>query len=84
MKHWLGNIFIVDLEVHIDPSPISNWFEGSSDTVSTNNGLEATNRTIKERETLRRRLPLTTFLEKARNTVLHWSACPDHKVILLI
>lgn len=52
----------------------SNWYEGFSlRTPSTNNGLEAINRTIKKENTMRERLPLPRFLTVAEDIVKGWS-----------
>lgn len=50
------------------------WFEGYAPGFpSTNNSLEATNKTIKDENTLRERLPLKQFVEAAREIVHNWS-----------
>ena len=54
---------------------LSGWYEGySGHRPSTNNGLEAINRTIKDSHTLRDRLPLPRFLGKAIGIVKAWSS----------
>ena len=55
-----------------------NWYEGFSlKTPSTNNGIEAVNRTLKKENTLRERLPLSRFLTVAENIVRSWSKSRD-------
>jgi hypothetical protein len=52
----------------------SNWFEGASQkTPSTNNGLEAVNRTIKSEITKYERLPLARFLPAVMQLLQGWS-----------
>jgi hypothetical protein len=52
----------------------SNWFEGASQkTPSTNNGLEAINRTIKSEITKYERLPLGRFLQAVKQLLQGWS-----------
>ncbi len=51
-----------------------NWFEGASEkTPSTNNGLEAVNRTIKSEITKYERLPLSRFLPAVMQLLQGWS-----------
>lgn len=50
-----------------------NWFEGYKQfTPSTNNALEATNRVIKDEDTLRNRLPLARFLTTVTVMIEKW------------
>ena len=50
-----------------------NWFEGASYGPSTNNGLESTNRVIKDEDTLRSRLPLSQFVAVCLQIAKKWS-----------
>ena len=53
---------------------LNGWYEGfSSIHPSTNNGLEAINKVLKDSYTLRDRLPLPRFLDTAKTAVEHWS-----------
>ena len=59
-RQWLGELF--------------GWFEGFTGVrASTNNGLEAINGTLKSSYTLRDRLPLPRFLQKALEAAEVWS-----------
>lgn len=52
----------------------SGWYEGIAPlNPSTNNGLEATNKWIKDENTLRERLPVSQFLKCAEEIVSNWS-----------
>jgi hypothetical protein len=52
---------------------LPNWFEGFSvNTLSTNNGLEATNKWIKDKQ-FRERLPLNEFLKCFMEIPNEWS-----------
>jgi hypothetical protein len=58
------------------------WYEGMQLYIpSTNNALEATNRTIKENSTFRNRLQLSVFLYTATKIVHNWSYDRDEKNI---
>lgn len=52
-----------------------NWFLGGAATPSptTNNALEAFNKSIKDHNTMRERFPLSRFLTVASEMVTHWS-----------
>ena len=53
---------------------LQGWYEGFSKLhPSTNNGLEAINKTLKASYTLRDRLPLQRFLDKAKEAAEEWS-----------
>jgi hypothetical protein len=57
------------------------WFEGAAvGYPKTNNGLEATNRHVKERGTFRRKLPLPEFITMVNKLVQNWSneRNPEH------
>ena len=50
------------------------WYEGFMHfTPSTNNGLEANNRVLKDEETIRERVPLSRFSKQALEIVAKWS-----------
>jgi hypothetical protein len=70
-------------QLEATPSAVSGWFEGYSPHVSTNNGLESINEKLKTRESMRRKLPLHSFLEVVNSSVYHFISCPDHKASLL-
>lgn len=52
-----------------------NWFLGAAATLSptTNNALEAFNKSIKDHNTMRERFPLSRFLTVAKEMVTQWS-----------
>lgn len=52
-----------------------NWYFGAAETLSptTNNTLEAFNKTIKDHNTMRERFPLSRFLVVASDMVTQWS-----------
>ncbi|KAL0882531.1 hypothetical protein ABMA27_000993 [Loxostege sticticalis] len=51
-----------------------NWYLGASpSSPATNNALEATNKAIKDTNTMRERIPLSRFLVVATNIVTEWS-----------
>lgn len=58
----------------------NGWYEGFSDFISNNNGLESINKTIKKVHTIRRRMKFPEFVKTAADIVNHWSTIS--KVIL--
>lgn len=60
-------------------SPVNGWFEGYSAFASTNNGLEAYNKNLKQVHTLRRRLKFDQFVKLAPDIVEHWSKTNEVK-----
>lgn len=56
---------------------LPNWYTGASDYGTTNNGVEATNNSIKNHITLRKRLSVKEFMEKLIKAVEYYSECPD-------
>lgn len=54
-------------------SDVSNWYEGASEYISTNNGLEATNKVLKDTHTLRKKQPFAEFMQTLKDIVDHWS-----------
>jgi hypothetical protein len=48
---------------------LKNWYEGATPFITTNNGLEAINRNIKDSHMLRNKLPLHKFLNTAEEMV---------------
>lgn len=57
---------------------LSAWYEGEA----TNNGPERHNLAYKERKTIRKRLSLREFLQKAETAIHRWSTNPDYQVEL--
>ena len=54
------------------------WYEGAAfGYPSTNNGLEATNATIKREHTIRERMPVSQFRVRAEELVQSWSEVRD-------
>lgn len=60
-------------------SPLNGWFEGFSPFCSTNNGLEAYNKNLKQVHTLRRRLKFAEFFRLAPDIIEHWSKTNEVK-----
>lgn len=62
-------------------SPTNNWTECSSwPYVATNNGLEATNRMIKDSHSFRRKMPLNQFNDMVETMIYNWSKKPEYQV----
>jgi len=65
---------LLDYFTNERPNTNDGWYEGIQlHTPSTNNALEATNRTIKDDGTFRERHMLSRFLTMASNIVNNWS-----------
>jgi hypothetical protein len=54
---------------------LKNWYEGASRFISTNNGLEAINKNIKDSHMLRNKLPLNKFFRTAEEMVGYFNSC---------
>jgi hypothetical protein len=83
VNKWLKDADLCDFIHYFKKEYIdqrNTWYEGASlRHPSTNNSLEATNKWIKERYTLRERLPLNRFVETASSIVSSWSQERDTK-----
>lgn len=81
IKNKTKNQSIIDFLSYFDDQWIksnSGWYEGIQlYTPSTNNALEATNRTIKHDGTYRERHVLSRFLTVASNIICNWSVERD-------
>lgn len=51
----------------------NGWYEGFNKYVLNNNGLESINKSIKQIHTLRRKMKIGEFLQRASDIVTHWS-----------
>jgi transposase-like protein len=69
---WPQIFFSYFFETWIN-SGLKFFFEGASSHLSTNNGLESTNKQIKKVHMLYKRAPLSKFFEKALDIVDHWT-----------
>ena len=58
---------------------LSSWYEGYSDFVSTNNGLESRNAVLKKL-TMRKKLGLRAFVDITERTLNFWSSKPEEQV----
>ena len=59
-------------------SDIGNWYEGFMPRyLSTNNGLERANRTLKDSYTLHVKLGMAEFLNKMEESLTRWSLKED-------
>uniref|UniRef100_A0A915DS41 MULE transposase domain-containing protein n=1 Tax=Ditylenchus dipsaci TaxID=166011 RepID=A0A915DS41_9BILA len=59
-------------------SPLNGWYEGFSNKVSQNNGLESRNGLLK-RITFRKKLSLSDFFSTMESTLNLWSARPEEQ-----
>ncbi len=70
LKKWNSDVLVLEFLEYFKSEYLSknnSWFEGrASGAPSTNNCLEATNNVIKNKGTLRNRLPLGQFIETAK------------------
>src|SRR4051794_21554775 len=58
----------------LDRDDYRGWYHRFVHTISTNNGLERRNRTIKDIYTWRERLPLAEFIAKNEEMLHDWSS----------
>ncbi|KAH7713170.1 hypothetical protein AAVH_19488 [Aphelenchoides avenae] len=63
-------------------SEISLWYEAATPFCMTNNGLERTNRDVKENQTLRRKWPFPQWLACAKGMVAYWSSSSEEVPLL--
>jgi hypothetical protein len=67
--------------VYIRHEDNCGWFSGlAPESPTTNNGTESSNRQLKERDTMRRRLPIREFLQMAMQNIRVASLSPEHQV----
>jgi len=67
--------------VYIRREENCGWFSGlAPESPTTNNGTESSNRQLKERDTMRRRLPIREFLQMAMQNIRVASLSPEHQV----
>ena len=51
----------------------NGWYEGASNYVASNNGLESINKTIKTTHVLRKKMKFNEFTKCGPDIVNHWS-----------
>jgi hypothetical protein len=62
-------------------SNLCTWYEGFSNYVSINNGLESRNAELKK-ITFRKKLSLNDFVQTVQSTLMLWSGRPEEQVTL--
>ena len=72
------------VDFYIKDEANRGWYSAFSEFASQNNGLECANRDFKDRDTLRKRLPIRQFFDVASSAVHKWSISPDLQVLIYI
>ena len=75
---WSENLLVEGFLNHFRKEWVeknNGWYEGftDGDIPSTDNGLEAENRVVKDNHTLRERMPISQYLINAYNMIRDWS-----------